>query len=240
MLGLGRITIPGGVPGSGRVLGGSRGSCSGEPSWAQAVRLSSTSGLPAGSLNTGNPPSTQGGASTDGVFTVPPVDSLRSCSRSWCWRTNRFTTILYISIINFAIKISAHTRRACHCGFVSHICFINVSTGHLGAKMLRKWFVHLCQKGVRKVTVFVAIFHCLFFLIGLWNFTSIVVNCAFFLFLLSVYFWLMFRSNLLLSVFFSQRFKHLKGLLIRHTVQMIFHKLCILSGVITWWYIIPG
>lgn len=32
MLGLGRITIPGGVPGAGQALGERRGSCSGEPS----------------------------------------------------------------------------------------------------------------------------------------------------------------------------------------------------------------
>lgn len=32
MLGLGRITIPGGVPGAGQALGESWGSCSGEPS----------------------------------------------------------------------------------------------------------------------------------------------------------------------------------------------------------------
>lgn len=69
MLGLGRITIPGGVPGAGQALGESWGSCSGEPSSAQAVSLSSTSGLPAGSLNTGKAP-TEGGGSTDGAFTT--------------------------------------------------------------------------------------------------------------------------------------------------------------------------
>lgn len=35
-----------------------------------------------------------------------------------------------------------------------------------GAKKLRKWFVLLCQKGVRKVTVFVAIFHSVYFFHG--------------------------------------------------------------------------
>lgn len=95
------------------------------------------------------------------------------------------------------------------CSFVSHICFIKCVNRTFRAKMRRKWFVLLCQKGVRKVTVFVAIFHSVYFFMGLWNFTSIVVNCAFFLFLLSVFsqcgffffLLLMFRSNLPLSVF---------------------------------------
>lgn len=53
------------------------------------------------------------------------------------------------------------------CGFVSHICFIKCVNRTFGAKMRRKWFVLLYQKGVRKVTVFVAIFLSVYFFFGL-------------------------------------------------------------------------
>lgn len=74
MLGMRTITIPAGVPAAERALGESRGSCSEEPGPAQAVRLSSTSGLPAGS------PPTPGKAPTEGMgppqmVPSPPLSS---------------------------------------------------------------------------------------------------------------------------------------------------------------------
>lgn len=49
------------------------------------------------------------------------------------------------------------------CGFVSHICVIKCVNRTFGAKIWRKWFVLLCQKGVRKVCVCGYFSQCLFF-----------------------------------------------------------------------------
>lgn len=80
MLGLGRITIPSGVPGAGQALGESWGSCSGELSRVQAVWLSSTSGLPAVSLNADKTPVRVGPPQMVRLLKKTPVCSPIRCS----------------------------------------------------------------------------------------------------------------------------------------------------------------
>lgn len=128
MPGLGRITIPGGVPEAGRALGETPGSCSGgaEPS-----------------------PGCQAELHLWGFQQVPPAEG---------WAPHRWHRPLPSPAASQCVAVECCAAHTAPCRMRTETFLTFCVNRTFGSKLKRKWFVLLSRKRCEKMSVFVAIY----------------------------------------------------------------------------------